>query len=63
MVVHIIGTITKALPMLRLTLSLTAAMSQAINHVISRRFFSDLTAYEMGLMRKRAESGFWVENT
>ena len=37
--------------MLWLTLSLTAAMSQAINDVISKRFFSDLTAYEMGLIR------------
>jgi drug/metabolite transporter (DMT)-like permease len=37
--------------MLWFTLSLTAAMSQAINDVISKHFFSDLTAYEMGLIR------------
>jgi drug/metabolite transporter (DMT)-like permease len=32
-------------------LSLTAALSQAVNDVLSKRFFSDLTAYEMGLTR------------
>ncbi|MBK5099793.1 MAG: EamA family transporter [Desulfobacteraceae bacterium] len=37
--------------MLWFTLSLVAAMSQTINDVISKHFFSDLTAYEMGLIR------------
>ena len=37
--------------MLWFTLSLTAALSQAVNDTISKRFFSDLTAYEMGLIR------------
>jgi drug/metabolite transporter (DMT)-like permease len=37
--------------MLWFFLSLTAALSQAGNDVISKRFFSDLTAYEMGLIR------------
>jgi len=32
-------------------LALTAALSQAGNDAISKRFFSDLTAYEMGLIR------------
>jgi len=37
--------------MLWFFLSLTAALSQAVNDVISKRFFSDLTPYEMGLIR------------
>lgn len=37
--------------MLWFILSLTAALTQAGNDVISKWFFSDLTAYEMGLIR------------
>jgi drug/metabolite transporter (DMT)-like permease len=37
--------------MLWFILSLTAALSQAVNDAISKRFFSNLTAYEMGLIR------------
>ena len=37
--------------MLWFILSLTAALSQAVNDAISKRFFSSLTAYEMGLIR------------
>ena len=37
--------------MLWFILSLIAALSQAGNDAISKRFFSDLTAYEMGLIR------------
>ncbi len=37
--------------MLWFFLALTAALSQAGNDAISKRFFSDLTAYEMGLIR------------
>ncbi len=37
--------------MLWFFLSLTAALSQSVNDVISKRFFSDLTPYEMGLIR------------
>ncbi len=37
--------------MLWFFLAFTAALSQAGNDAISKRFFSDLTAYEMGLIR------------
>ena len=37
--------------MLWFFLALTAALSQAVNDVISKRLFSDLTPYEMGLTR------------
>jgi drug/metabolite transporter (DMT)-like permease len=37
--------------MLWFFLSLTAAITQALNDAISKRFFSHLTAYEMGLIR------------
>jgi drug/metabolite transporter (DMT)-like permease len=37
--------------MLWFSLALTAALCQSGNDVISKRFFSDLTAYEMGLIR------------
>lgn len=37
--------------MLWFSLALAAALCQAGNDVISKRFFSDLTAYEMGLIR------------
>ena len=37
--------------MLWLFLSLGAALSQAANDTLSKRYFSDLTAYEMGLIR------------
>jgi drug/metabolite transporter (DMT)-like permease len=32
-------------------LSITAALTQALNDTISKRFFGDITAYEMGLIR------------
>ena len=37
--------------MLWFFLALTAALSQSGNDAISKRFFSNLTAYEMGLIR------------
>ena len=37
--------------MLWFSLSLCAALSQSVNDVISKRYFSALTAYEMGLIR------------